>query len=169
MRGWAAIAPVIVVGTEPRGHLKAVSLRPGKLACKAAGTLVAGRTRIVPPLSYVRPMSQRTLPAGFIAPCLPTKPISCHPAANGCTRSSTTASASLLARTGAQVRLYSRPGKDLTRRFPLIVETLARLRSRSCIIDGEAVACDDNGIASFDPGDLGLHTRPTKSNGEDYA
>jgi len=33
------------------------------------------------------------------------------------------------------VRLYSRPGNDLTRRFPLIVETLARLRSRSCIID----------------------------------
>jgi len=51
---------------------------------------------------------------------------------------------------GAQVRLYSRPGNDLTRRFPLIVETLVRLRSRSCIIDGEAVACDDNGVASFD-------------------
>src|SRR5262249_50433006 len=53
-------------------------------------------------------------------------------------------------KTGAQVRLYSRPGNDLTYRFPLIVETLARLRSRSCIIDGEAVACDDNGVASFD-------------------
>jgi len=53
-------------------------------------------------------------------------------------------------KTGAQVRLYSRPGNDLTRRFPLIVEALARLRSRSCIIDGEAVACDDNGVASFD-------------------
>jgi bifunctional non-homologous end joining protein LigD len=26
---------------------------------------------------------------------------------------------------------------------------LARLRSRSCIIDGEAVACDDKGVASF--------------------
>ena len=51
---------------------------------------------------------------------------------------------------GSQVRLYSRPGNDLTRRFPLIVETLARLRSRSCIVDGEAVACDDNGVASFD-------------------
>ena len=45
------------------------------------------------------------------------------------------------------MRLYSRPGNELTRRFPLIVETLARLRSRSCIIDGEAVACDDNGVA----------------------
>ena len=47
------------------------------------------------------------------------------------------------------MRLYSRPGNDLTYRFPLIVETLARLRSRSCIIDGEAVACDDNGVALF--------------------
>ena len=34
------------------------------------------------------------------------------------------------------MKLYSRPGNDFTRRFPLIVETLARLRSRSCIIDG---------------------------------
>ena len=48
------------------------------------------------------------------------------------------------------MRLYSRPGNDLTYRFPLIVDALSRLRSRSCIIDGEAVACDDNGVASFD-------------------
>jgi bifunctional non-homologous end joining protein LigD len=47
------------------------------------------------------------------------------------------------------VRLYSRPGNDLTYRFPLIVETLIRLRSRSCIIDGKAVACDDSGVTSF--------------------
>jgi bifunctional non-homologous end joining protein LigD len=51
---------------------------------------------------------------------------------------------------GDRVRLYSRPGNDLTSRFPLLVEALARLRSRSCIIDGEAVACDDNGLASFE-------------------
>jgi hypothetical protein len=37
---------------------------------------------------------------------------------------------------------------NLTHRFPLIVEALARLRSRSCILDGEAVACDDHGIAT---------------------
>jgi hypothetical protein len=29
-------------------------------------------------------------------------------------------------------------------------EALARLGSQSCIIDGEAVACGDNGVASFD-------------------
>jgi bifunctional non-homologous end joining protein LigD len=51
---------------------------------------------------------------------------------------------------GKRVKLYSRPGNDLTYRFPLIVEVLARLRPRSCIIDGEAVACGDDGIASFD-------------------
>ena len=33
---------------------------------------------------------------------------------------------------------------------PEEIAGLARLRSRSCIIDGEAVACDDNGVASFD-------------------
>jgi bifunctional non-homologous end joining protein LigD len=48
------------------------------------------------------------------------------------------------------VRLYSRPGNDLTYRFPLIVASLARLRSRSCIIDGEAVACDESGVPSFE-------------------
>jgi bifunctional non-homologous end joining protein LigD len=51
---------------------------------------------------------------------------------------------------GERVKLYSRPGNDLTWRFPLIVEALARLRSRSCIIDGEAVSCGEDGIASFD-------------------
>ena len=51
---------------------------------------------------------------------------------------------------GPRVRLYSRPGNDLTQRFPLIVEALARLCSLSCTIDGEAVACGDDGVSSFD-------------------
>ena len=60
------------------------------------------------------------------------------------------ASRSSPAKDGKRVKLYSRPGNDLTARFPLIVEALARLRSHSCIIDGEAVACRDDGVASFD-------------------
>ena len=48
------------------------------------------------------------------------------------------------------MRLYSRPGNDLSGRFPLIVEVLARLRVRSCIVDGEAVCCGEDGVPSFD-------------------
>jgi hypothetical protein len=48
------------------------------------------------------------------------------------------------------VRLYSRPGNDLTDRFSLIVAAVARLRARSVILDGEAVACDAHGIPSFE-------------------
>jgi hypothetical protein len=47
-----------------------------------------------------------------------------------------------------RVRLYSRPGNDLTPRFPLIVDAMARLPP--CTIDGEAVACDDDGLPSFE-------------------
>jgi bifunctional non-homologous end joining protein LigD len=49
-----------------------------------------------------------------------------------------------------RVRLYTRNGRDFTHRFSLIVDAIARLRSRSCIIDGEAVACGDDGVPSFD-------------------
>ena len=51
---------------------------------------------------------------------------------------------------GERVRRYSRPGNDLTYRFTPIVEALARLRSRSRIIDGEAVCCHRHGMPSFD-------------------
>jgi hypothetical protein len=40
------------------------------------------------------------------------------------------------------MRLYSHPGNDLTSRPSS--KSIARLRSRSCIIDGEAAACDDS-------------------------
>jgi ATP-dependent DNA ligase len=39
-----------------------------------------------------------------------------------------TASGFIARKDGARVRLYSRPGNNLTDRFPLIVEALARLR-----------------------------------------
>jgi bifunctional non-homologous end joining protein LigD len=92
----------------------------------------------------------RTLPAGFIAPCLPTKAQE-PPSGGSWLHEIKHDGFRVIARKdGDRVRLYSRPGNDLTHRFPLIVDTLARLRSRSCIIDGEAVACGDNGVALFD-------------------
>jgi bifunctional non-homologous end joining protein LigD len=63
----------------------------------------------------------RTLPAGFIAPCLPTKAprppsgeLWLHEIKHDGFR--------ITARKdGERVRLYSRPGNDLTGRLPLIV------------------------------------------------
>jgi bifunctional non-homologous end joining protein LigD len=94
-------------------------------------------------------MLQRVLPTGFIAPCLPTKADS-PPSGSVWLHEIKHDGFRLVARKdGDHVRLYSRPGNSLTERFPLIVEALLRLRSRSCIIDGEAVACDDNGMPNF--------------------
>src|SRR5499427_5110648 len=95
-------------------------------------------------------LRMRTLPAGFIAPCLPTKTDKLPSGSEWLHEIKHDGFRISARKNGERVRLYSRPGNDLTRRFPLIVEMLARLRSRSCIIDGEAVACDDNGVASFD-------------------
>ena len=90
---------------------------------------------------YLIHMLQRTLPAGFIAPCLPTKTDKLPTGGQWLHEIKRDGFRVIARKTGALVRLYSRPGNDLTHRFPLIVETLARLRYHSCIIDGEAVAC----------------------------
>jgi bifunctional non-homologous end joining protein LigD len=93
---------------------------------------------------------QRTLPAGFIAPCLPSKTNKLPSGGQWLHEIKHDGFRVIARKHGSRVRLYSRPGNDFTHRFPLIVNALAGLRSRSCIIDGEAVACDDNGISSFD-------------------
>jgi bifunctional non-homologous end joining protein LigD len=92
----------------------------------------------------------RTLPAGFIPPCLPTS--APHPPSGEVWVHEIKHDGSrLIARkNGNRVKLYSRPGNDLMEGFPLTVEAMSRLRSRSCIIDGEAVAGGDDGIARFD-------------------
>jgi bifunctional non-homologous end joining protein LigD len=98
---------------------------------------------------YLFRMLQRILPAGFIAPCLPIKTTTLPSGGQWLHEIKHDGFRIIARKNGSQVRLYSRPGNDLTYRFPLIVESVARLCSRSCIIDGEAVACDDNGMSSF--------------------
>jgi bifunctional non-homologous end joining protein LigD len=75
------------------------------------------------------------LPRGFIAPCLPTKALQ-PPSGDAWLHEIKHDGFRVIARKdGDRVRLYSRLGNDLTYRFPLIVEALTRLRSRSYIID----------------------------------
>ena len=101
------------------------------------------------PIKTVCVPRPRTLPTGFIQPCLPTKAPSPPSGALWLHEIKHDGFQVIARKQEARVRLYSRPGNDLTSRFPLIVEALVRLRLRSCIIDGEAVACDDGGIAQF--------------------
>ena len=53
-------------------------------------------------------------------------------------------------RDGTGVRLITRNGFDFAKRFPLVPEAIVALPARSCVIDGEAIACDESGLAMFD-------------------
>ena len=48
------------------------------------------------------------------------------------------------------LRLRTRNGHDWADRYPAIVEAVNQLKARSCLIDGEAVVCDENGLAVFE-------------------
>ena len=88
--------------------------------------------------------------AGFIEPCLPslaTKPPSgsewIHEIKHDGYRL-------MICRDTAGMRLLTRRGYDWTARFPAIASAASVLRAKSFLIDGEAVCCDDKGIAVFD-------------------
>src|ERR1700738_3573582 len=96
------------------------------------------------------PLRPNALSSGFIAPCLPSSAPQPPSGAIWLHEIKHDGFRVIARKNDKRVKLYSRPGNDLTYRFPLIVEALAKLRSRSCIIDGEAVACSEDGIACFD-------------------
>src|SRR5438067_6835461 len=56
----------------------------------------------------------------------------------------------MVRRDPAGVRLLTRNGYDWTGRFPRIAAAAEALRARSFLIDGEAVACDGDGLPVFD-------------------
>src|SRR5215472_17254414 len=84
-------------------------------------------------------MVQRTFPAGFIAPCLPTKTDKL-PSGSQWLHEIKHDGFRIIARKESQrVRLYSRPGNDLTDRFPLRCRNgsrhdapVPRARRRAC-------------------------------------
>ena len=73
------------------------------------------------------PPRPHALPTGFIAPCLPTNAPT--PSGREWVHEIKFDGFRVIARkSDKRVKLYSRPGNDLTDRFPLIVEALAKLQ-----------------------------------------
>src|SRR5262249_9697802 len=87
---------------------------------------------------------------GIIEPCLPS-PAKAPPSGPGWLHEIKHDGFRILARRdSAGVRLITRAGNDFTDRFPFIAMALKSLPVRSRMIDGEAIVCDENGLAIFD-------------------
>ena len=95
-------------------------------------------------------MVLRASPPGFIEPCLPS-PADRLPSGPDWVHEIKHDGYRLMARRDpAGIRLLTRNGHDWSPRYPLIIEAVNQLKVRSVLIDGEAVACDDNGLAVFE-------------------
>jgi bifunctional non-homologous end joining protein LigD len=96
-------------------------------------------------------LHERTRPGlGIIEPCLPS-PAKAPPSGPGWLHEIKHDGFRLLARRdSAGVRLITRAGNDFSGRFPFIAMAIGKLPVRSCLIDGEAIVCDENGLAVFD-------------------
>jgi bifunctional non-homologous end joining protein LigD len=96
-------------------------------------------------------LRERTRPGmAIIEPCLPS-PAKAPPSGPGCIHEIKHDGIRLLARRdGAGIRLITRKGNDFSSRFPFIAMAVSKLPARSCLIDGEAIVCDESGLAVFD-------------------
>jgi bifunctional non-homologous end joining protein LigD len=87
---------------------------------------------------------------GIIEPCLPS-PAKVPPSGPGWLHEIKHDGFRILAwRDAAGVRLITRKGNDFTSRFPLIASAVSALPAQSCLINGEAIVCDENGLAVFE-------------------
>src|ERR1700704_3707079 len=85
----------------------------------------------------------------FIEPCLPSPADRPPSGANWIHEIKHDGLRLMARRDPVGIRLITRRGNDWTSRFPLIVEAVNQLKVRSCLIDGEAVCCDEKGLAVF--------------------
>jgi bifunctional non-homologous end joining protein LigD len=102
-----------------------------------------------------RTAAAKRRPSGFIEPCIPTLvskppegPQWVHEIKHDGYRM-------IVRKKDDRVRLFTRRGFDWTERYPLIRDAVGGLPARSVAIDGEAVYCDDAGIALFEK----MHSR----------
>ena len=93
-----------------------------------------------------RIMRPPSLSAGFIPPCLPSKAPALPSGTMWLHEIKHDRFRVIARKDGPRVKLYSRPGNDLTKRFPPIAEALARL----CAIlphRRRGGRCDERGLA----------------------
>jgi bifunctional non-homologous end joining protein LigD len=89
-------------------------------------------------------------PSKLIEPCLPS-PAKAPPSGPGWLHEIKHDGFRILAcRDSAGVRLITRAGNDFSERFPFIATAVSKLTVHSCLIDGEAIVCDKNGVADFE-------------------
>src|SRR5215468_8860802 len=87
---------------------------------------------------------------GIIEPCQPS-PAKAPPSGPGWLHEIKHDGFRILARRdSAGVRLITRAGRDFSSRFPFIAMAVAKLAVRSCLINGEAIVCDESGLPVFD-------------------
>src|SRR5215469_9713856 len=86
--------------------------------------------------------------SGFIEPCLPSAAARPPSGPDWIHEIKHDGYRLMARRDSVGIRLLTRNGHDWAPRYPLIVEAVNRLKVRSCLIDGEAVACDENGLAA---------------------
>jgi ATP-dependent DNA ligase len=87
---------------------------------------------------------------GLIEPCLP-KPAKAPPSGPGWIHEIKHDGFRIVARRDSLgVRLITRNGHDFSARFPAAAAAVAALPVRSCVIDGEAIVCDETGLAVFE-------------------
>jgi ATP-dependent DNA ligase len=76
---------------------------------------------------------------GFIEPCLPS----------AATQAPTGPDWVYEIKQDDRVRIYTRPGADWTKRFPLVIEAVRKLKANSILLDGEGVIHRSEGLADF--------------------
>jgi bifunctional non-homologous end joining protein LigD len=96
-------------------------------------------------------LRERTRPGlGIMEPCLPSL-AKAPPSGPGWIHEIKHDGFRILARRDSGgVRLITHAGNDFSSRFPFVAMAVKSLPVRSCLIDGEAIVCDKNGLAVFE-------------------
>src|SRR5215469_11180078 len=99
------------------------------------------------PVVRVLPSPPRS---GFIEPCLPSAAARPPSGPDWVHEIKHDGYRLMARRDSVGIRLLTRNGHDWADRYPAIVEAVKARRARSCLLDGEAVVCDEHGLAVFE-------------------